>query len=345
MEAAGDLAGSVDRLRQACARFPHEEAVHAAYARGLGRTGEVDAALTQARRWPNSPWAAKLGLKLLIRQGRFDEAAAFEAAVAAADPADPNLLDLRAMRARQDPDALLRLSDQALAHEIGATHALYLKAVALAQLGRGEAAAALMGIEDYMRVVPLHPPAGFADMSAFLGAVRGEILGNPTLHPDPAGHATSKGLRTRSFPLGGDVAATALAGAMRDAIAAYADELSGDHPFVRARPDRATFTPWALVFRTLGRQLLHHHPEAWLTGVFYVSAPEGPTAPGALRIGGLPAWAGVKPPWPVPDVAPTPGTLVMFPSFVPHETVPTGSEEERISVAFDVRCLPSGPAG
>jgi hypothetical protein len=58
--------------------------------------------------------------------------------------------------------------------------------------------------------------------------------------------------------------------------------------------------------------------------------------PGALRIGALPSWLDAPPPWPVIDVELVPGTFVLFPSFVPHETIPSGSAETRISVAFDV---------
>ena len=55
-----------------------------------------------------------------------------------------------------------------------------------------------------------------------------------------------------------------------------------------------------------------------------------------LRVGMLPDWAGVEPPWGIHTFEPVPGTLIMFPSFVPHETVPPGDEAERMSVAFDV---------
>jgi hypothetical protein len=90
------------------------------------------------------------------------------------------------------------------------------------------------------------------------------------------------------------------------------------------------------VLRGRGHQRLHHHPRPWLTGVYYVAAPGGSPPPGAIRIGPLPAWAGVDPPWPVRDIAPEPGTLLLFPSFFPHETLPTESDPERVSVAFDV---------
>jgi hypothetical protein len=192
-----------------------------------------------------------------------------------------------------------------------------------------------MALNRFFHSRRLPPPPGYADEAAFGAELRREILANPTLHPDPAGHASSGGLRTRLFPAPGEPAAEALAEAIRAAVSSYVETLAGDHPFVRARPARATFTPWALIFRGGGRQRLHHHPGRWLTGVYYVGG--GDSAPsGALRIGGLPAWAGVEPPWPVLEIAPEPGTLLLFPSFVPHETIPPEPGTVRISVAFDV---------
>jgi hypothetical protein len=113
---------------------------------------------------------------------------------------------------------------------------------------------------------------------------------------------------------------------------------------VQARPLRAAMTQWALIFRGAGHQLPHHHPGCWLTGVYYVSArydrPQpGEPLRGMIRIGCIPEWAGAEPPWDVREVEPVPGTLLLFPSFVPHETVPPGDGGERISVAFDVTAV------
>ena len=279
--------------------------------------------------------------KLLVRQGRRDETAQLEPAVASLRPADPDLFESRAKRCRADPEKLLHLCDEVLGHEPGAAHALHHKAVALAQLGRGSEAAALMGLDRFLSNAPLAAPPGFGTGERFREAVRGEILANPGLHADPAGHATRSGLRTRNFPAAGDRAAVSLVGAIREAVDAYASRLSGGHPFVQARPERATLTQWALLFRGEGHQLPHHHPGCWLTGVYYVSASQSESKPGArypgvIRIGGLPHWADAVPPWPVLEIEPVPGTLLLFPSFVPHETVPPGEGAERISVAFDV---------
>jgi tetratricopeptide (TPR) repeat protein len=337
---AGALDEAESTLSRALARLPDHEPLYEELAYVLARKGEVEAALACAR-GRDAPWASSFVFNLLIRQGRRAETSSLEAAVAAAKPADPDLLESRARRSRDDPERLLRLCEEVLRHDSGAAHALYYKAVALAQLGRGEEAAALMGLDLFLRIAPLPAPPGFGGDEAFRDLVRGEILANPSLHADPAGHATRSGLRTRTFPAAGDRASAALVGALRAAIGAYAGALSADHPFVRARPLRATLTQWALLFRAGGHQLPHHHPGCWLTGVYYVSARRdsprpGAPFPGIIRIGGLPDWAGVAPPWPLLEVEPVPGTLLLFPSFVPHETVPPGEGAERISVAFDV---------
>ncbi|HEU0098165.1 MAG TPA: putative 2OG-Fe(II) oxygenase [Allosphingosinicella sp.] len=337
---AGELGEAQSVLSGALSRLPDHEPLHEELAYVLARRGEVEVALACAR-GRDAPWASTFAFKLLVRQGRRSETEALEPAVAAFRPADPDLLESGARRCRDDPERLLRLCEEALSHEPGAAHALYYKAVALAVLGRGDEAAALMALDRFLGIGPLPAPPGFGGDEAFSEEVRREILANPSLHSDPAGHATRSGLRTATFPAAGDRASAALVGAIRAAVDSYAAGLSGDHPFVRARPARAIMTQWALVFRGAGRQLPHHHPGCWLTGVYYVSALRdsprpGAPFPGVIRIGGLPDWAGVEPPWPRLEIQPVPGTLLLFPSFVPHETVAPGAGAERISVAFDV---------
>ncbi len=344
LSGAGEIEEAASLLDRACGRFPEVEELHEERAHALARLGRIEAALDCARR-SEAPWAPVFAFNLLARQSRRSETLDLEAAVAAIRPADPNLLESRAKRARDDPSALLRLCEEVLSHDPASAHAIHYKAVALAQLGRRDEAAELMALDRFLRIAPLPAPPGFGGDEAFREEVRAEIIANPSLHPDPVGHATRSGLRTRHFPAAGDRAAAALIDSIRTAVAAYAEALSGDHAFVRARPERATLTPWALLFRGPGHQVAHHHPGCWLTGVYYVSArrdiprPDLPL-PGTIRIGVLPDGAGAAPPWPVLEVEPVPGTLLLFPAFVPHETLPPGEGAERISVAFDVAPAP-----
>lgn len=336
LEALGRQDEALERLSAACESFPREEKLHSDLASALAKAGRTEEALAQARRWQGKPWASKLEFRLLLRTGRTASLAELEPALENVDPADPDLLDYRASRWRAEPGALLGASEAVLEAAPGAMHAVYHKALALALLDRRDEAVGLMALDRFLHVSELPVPEGFASLEAFNAELGRAIVANPTLHADPAGHATRQGLRTGAFPLPGDRAGAALIASIRRSVEDYAESLAGDHPFVSARPGEARFTPWALVFRSVGHQALHHHPGPWLTGVYYVAAPGGIERPGALRIGGLPPWVSARPPWPVIDVEPVPGTLVLFPSYVPHETLPTGSDETRISVAFDV---------
>ncbi|HEY5722227.1 MAG TPA: putative 2OG-Fe(II) oxygenase [Allosphingosinicella sp.] len=337
---AGRHSDAVERLDFARARFPDDVDLVLAWAQAQAELGEIDASLAALLDREDDPRAASLAFDLLGRIGRGDEAARLEPIVAAADPADRSLIEALAKRhLPSDPAAMLEACEAALARSPGRSGAIYHKAVALALLGRAAEARETMGIHDFVHAAPLKTPAGFADEASFRTALAAEILANPTLHADPAGHATSKGLRTRTLPLPGDRATPALLASIGEAVCAYADGLAGDHPFVAGRPDRAALQAWALVFEGEGRQLAHRHPGGWMTGVYYVAAPEAPAhggpRPGALRIGAPERSAGFDPPWPIVEIAPEPGLLVLFPSFVPHETISSGRDEKRISVAFD----------
>lgn len=335
-----DKAGELDRaaviLSDAALGFPDFEPLRAPLARLLGRLGRTDRALAVAGGIADPRKKARLSLALLAQARRFDEAARLEAEVALGDPFDPMLLECRMRRLRHDPGAMLALCDDLLDRGEAATRAVYHKAIALAQLGRAGEASALMGIDRFVSDGRLESPEGYSAGAAFRASLAGELAGAPDLRPDPAGHATVNGLRTRIFPRAGDPASAALFQSLRAAVESYSDGLEGDHPFVGGRPGRAALNAWGLVFRSAGRQRVHCHPDRWATGVFYVAAPEVEGEGGSIRIGVLPDWAGIDPPWPVLTLKPVAGRLLVFPSFVPHDTVPTGAQGERIAVAFDV---------
>jgi predicted 2-oxoglutarate/Fe(II)-dependent dioxygenase YbiX len=95
---------------------------------------------------------------------------------------------------------------------------------------------------------------------------------------------------------------------------------------------------WSVRLRGAGYHSNHVHPQGWISSAFYVALPnagpqDGPDA-GWLTLGephaqlklDLPAFR---------RVAPRPGQLVLFPSWMWHGTVPF-AEGERLTVAFDV---------
>lgn len=117
------------------------------------------------------------------------------------------------------------------------------------------------------------------------------------------------------------------------------------HPFIECRPPTTSMSTWALVMLGSAHQDWHYHPDAWLSGVYYVTVPEAQKdqrGAGSIEFGPLPADATARavmyPKW---RVVPKGGSLLLFPSYIAHRTLATDSDEPRISVAFDFGPTPS----
>ena len=109
------------------------------------------------------------------------------------------------------------------------------------------------------------------------------------------------------------------------------------HPWSRSgTPD---FRVEAFVVLTLsdGYHTPHFHLQSWLSGSFYVTCPaELRVDAGQLIFGPPGELPEIRHPiWPVRRVNPTPGKLVLFPSYMSHATLPTNVEEPRICVTFN----------
>lgn len=122
--------------------------------------------------------------------------------------------------------------------------------------------------------------------------------------------------------------------------------------------DRGTFVRdgieitemWANVSEPGGHHRAHQHPNSWISGVYYLSAPDGcgnisfqDPRPGAsfLRLaqtsGGTPEFSLQA------SVEPETDMMLLFPSWVTHAVGPSSATSDRISVAFNV--FPTGELG
>jgi uncharacterized protein (TIGR02466 family) len=102
-----------------------------------------------------------------------------------------------------------------------------------------------------------------------------------------------------------------------------------------------------VVLHRSGYQTPHIHPAGLVSGVYYVRIPEVVKAGGAGEAGfirfGHPLVA--RPDALATSIKPEEGTIVLFPSYFWHYTVPFESAEDRISIAFDVVAAPGGIKG
>jgi uncharacterized protein (TIGR02466 family) len=284
---------------------------------------------------PDEPRAKRFHFDLLALMGAQLEIARLSAFL----PDSAHLMNVAAKSL--GAGSTLELCESIFAERPGHTYATYLKALSLAQLGAAEEACRIISTTGRLiGISELPTPPGYSDGASFRQALAEEIRQNPTLAGDHRGKAAQAGLQTRSLRQPGAVAVEALLRQIRQAIEAYERRLvDEDDELISYRPARARIEPWAMVCGGDGRQNSHVHPRGWVTGVYYVSAPRpdgANTYRGPLVIGAVNAGQTAEPPWGTREIEPVPGRLVLFPSYVPHATLPSGVPGDRISIAFDI---------
>jgi tetratricopeptide (TPR) repeat protein len=341
----GEDKKAADIWARAVAQAPDDVELRLLLGRASLAAQDIDEARRQAdavlQQEPQNRNARLLRFSLLVRGEDWDAAAGMMDEIAALAPLNKSVCAarLQARAPRSASEAQLADCDAQLAQNPIMTDAVYFKAIALARLGRDAEARQVLDLERFLDVRDLPAPAGYADAETFRTALAEEIARNPSLSPD--WKSTQGGLQTRQLRQPGATLVETLLAQIKAAVDDYAERLSPKSgAFASARPRDAVLKSWAVVYGAQGRQNPHRHPEGWLSGVFYASAPrvDGESGyRGPLLLGAIDPMYGVsEPPWGTKAIEPTPGRLVMFPSYVPHGTLQTGIDGARISVAFDV---------
>lgn len=206
-----------------------------------------------------------------------------------------------------------------------------------AELGRerGDARArALVDLERWIEIQDLPHDVSFqTELSAGL-------LAQSSLLDAPPHHATRGGRHSGALTGLEHAALARLESDLERAVANFVAARATLEPWSRARPSSVALHTWAVVLAGDGFQVPHLHPDAWVSGVYYVAIPEpvqGPAAPhaGELEFGRPDPELRFVQPRSFRYVKPKPGRLVLFPSWLYHATVPHGASGLRISLAFD----------
>ena len=127
---------------------------------------------------------------------------------------------------------------------------------------------------------------------------------------------------------------------VNQAVFRYLQHLPQDpqHPYLARQPRSWRLDVWGVVLTSSGYQAAHMHPGGWVSGVYYVALPDvvdKNSAHGWIEFGRPPSALGTVPETDIIRIIPQPGKLVLFPSYLFHQTVPFDSPQRRISVAFD----------
>lgn len=197
--------------------------------------------------------------------------------------------------------------------------------------------------EDFIQVIDLEPPQGYADMEAFN---RDLNVWLDTRHSD-AREPIDQSLRGGTQTLGNifktdHALIRALHARIREGVAAYINHLPHDkqHLFLKRRAANFAFSgAWSSRLCDQGFHANHLHPGGWISSAYYVSLPgteiDTEKKEGWIKFGEPSYDLGFA--QPVRRVIqPHPGRLVLFPSYMWHGTVPFHAPKTRTTIAFDV---------
>ena len=252
---------------------------------------------------------------------------------------------LRDGQAAQAGDALAAVLQQTPDDQRAIAHL----GVAMAARGEVESAREWLGLHRNVQAITLQPPASFADAAAFHAALADDIRRHSEQRWEPAG------LAARNAYLSGDLLADRTAAIigfeqrLREAIDAFllrcrTQPQANADLFLRNAPQAYRLHVWATQAAERGFIDTHIHEDSWLSGAYYVELPaairaDDPDHAGWIEFGrpfaSLPQW----PESALRRVCPQVGTLLLFPSYLFHRTLPYSGEGERISISFDLAAV------
>ena len=185
---------------------------------------------------------------------------------------------------------------------------------------------------DYDRLVRTYriaAPPGWSSLEAYLADLEQALdrLHGPLTHP--VGQSLRHGSQTqRSLLDYPDPEIQALLQAIDAPVRAHIAAIGEEGGYTVAGA-------WSVRLNRQGHHVDHVHPEGWLSSAFYIRLPKAPGREGWIKFGepGTPTVPALEPEhW----IAPEPGMLVLFPSFMWHGTAPFSSDGTRLTCAFDL---------
>ncbi len=220
-----------------------------------------------------------------------------------------------------------------------------LEADALRMLGRLEAFHRLYDYERFVIPAQLDVPHGYNSLEEFHADFIEQVHGSSAFKTHPLGQSARQGIQTpRNLVFDDRPVVKAYIEALHAPVREYLAKIGNgaDHP-VTARNNREFYIGgcWSIYLLAGGRHVSHTHPKGWISSAYYMAVPpeakEDPVnRPGWIKFG--------EPPYKLPDpapaehwVCPEPGTLVLFPAYMWHGTVPISGKAPRVTAPLDVQ--------
>jgi hypothetical protein len=219
------------------------------------------------------------------------------------------------------------------------------RAIALSRVGRIAEALQIVDLDRHVARVPFVPPAQFGAIEQFNRQLADDVLADRSM-----GKPANEGLDFNAAPLfRRSQAFLALREFIKAAIDDFLSEASrrGFDTVMPPPPTEGSLYQSSTVLRGEGHNGEHVHGNAYVSAVYHVLVPESVSSAddncGALALGLCESYTGgYAPCWGTRYIKPVAGSLVIFPSHIFHDVVPSRTQMPRIAVAADLQPVATG---
>ena len=342
-EAQKRLSDAVDCYEKAMDLMPGLADTHVSLGnllRDLGRVPQAEQVLRKglAQHPDNMRLQSSLAHALAV-QDRCPEAVDYYRKVVAAEPESVQALgDLAGALMKQgEAGQALEVLDKALNLAPHDGRALAYRSAAEVDASDGDGAAPTCDYARDILTFDLQVPKDYENRRAFHVALQAEVEACGEAEWEPINRSTRGGWQ-REVKL--DSPGPALAAFEALLRATIDDALTchgGVDDYWRAVPRDYKIVLWETTIERNGYQQPHFHQSGWLSGVYYLQVPESEADQAGWIEFGRPGYGfKVKGDPPVRLVEPVEGSLLLFPSYFFHRTLPFEGQGQRISLAFNI---------
>jgi len=196
--------------------------------------------------------------------------------------------------------------------------------------------------DKFVRVYDLKPPQGYDSMTAFNCDLKQALTNIHNFKKAPLDQSVRGGIQTSpNLRYVKHQVLDAFFEVLDDPIRDYMSVIGQNQEHILSRRNTGQYrilSAWSVMLSAGGHHVNHVHPEGWISSSYYVDVPAGlendPDKAGWIKFGEPPFEAPRLPP--ELFIAPKPGRLVLFPSYLWHGTVPIKDGASRTTLPFDV---------
>lgn len=199
-----------------------------------------------------------------------------------------------------------------------------------------------LGLGHFVKTFTFNPVPDYKDINAFNRAIENDIKQHSLLRKNPNGLAARNGYLTDDIFTDNTLSIQIYRKLLLEKIQQYIEQLPTDmnHHMLRHKTQDYEINSWATWVKGDGYIDKHIHEESWISGAYYCKVPKitetSETKQGYFEYGCIPDDIKISIDKKRGYIQPVEGKLIIFPSYLYHQTIPHESNEDRISIAFDL---------